>query len=202
MKQKFDTSYPTTMENFLASEWVSIVKSIIHKFNLNEDEEDVFQDVISLMLTRNYLGRWDGSKGSYFSWVYTFVFNLCCQKFNRSNTKPGRAIEGAVRLDQFINNENEEEVLGICIQKHPVAVDFFLRIEEIIKILSDKQFEAHTYTVYQGKELPRSPRKVFELVVFDNLTPREVAEIMNTSLTWVYNQLKCIRSIVDDIIGD
>jgi len=197
--QQINTKYPKTVEEFMLSKWFSKIATIIRSFHLNEPLEDTIQDVLCSMVQKNYVARWDPVLGgSFANWIYTFVINLCRQKYNRSNSRGGRRIERALSIEQTFNDESEP--LRSQIPGPSASPEFRLKIDEIRRILRQPEFKHHSVHECGGVVYTRCPATIFDLILV-GLSQKDIAERLGTSKTYIYSQMKRIRPVVLEILS-
>ena len=197
------SQYPTTVEDLVKSPWYQKLKTLVKNFRLNEPLEDTLGDIFVAMLEKEYLSRWSPKAGSYSNWVYTFAANVCKKKYNRSNSKGGRAIEGAATL-QSTSNDNEDSVIGIFFEERLNAeqaddrgYDYNLLVEEIEKILS--AYPAYSSNTHEGVTYQRDMKTVFSLLK-DEFQPKEIAVLFDTSVEFIYTLIRRMRPIIVKVI--
>lgn len=195
-------TYPTTVEDLVKSSWYSKLRTLVSNFHLNEPIEDTIGDILLEMLEKNYLGRWNAKCGSYSNWLYTFAANVCKKKYNRSNSKGGRAIEGAATLQSSSENDDFtvgvffEETLNVEVEDNH-SLDFNLLVEEIEKILS--AYPAHSSNEHEGVVYNRDMKTVFTLLK-DEYQPKEIAELFGTSVEFIYTLIRRMRPLIIQVI--
>lgn len=189
--------YPTTIEAFAKSGWIKKLNTLVFKFHLNEPVEDTVQDILMKMIETDYLSTWEPSKGSYSNWVYTLALNHCRKYYRRSNTKGGKAIEGAAAIEA--DSKNDEFIPGVVRESTLGCADAFVEssifIEELTELVSTK-FTAHSSHEFDGVVYNREPGTVFKLIIHEDLDPKEVAERFGTSVEFVYSLIRKLRPII------
>lgn len=195
-------TYPTTVEELVKSGWYSKLKTLVSNFHLNEPVEDTLGDILLEMLEKDYLGRWNSKCGSYSNWLYTFSANVCKKKYNRSNSKGGRAIEGASSLQSSSENDDFtvgvffEETLNVDVEDNN-SLDYNLLVEEINKILA--AYPAHSSNEYEGVVYPRDMKTVFNLLK-EEYQPKEIAVLFGTSVEFIYTLIRRMRPLIIQVI--
>lgn len=197
--QQTSTKYPETVEEFMLSKWFPKIGTIIRSFHLNEPPEDTIQDVLCSMVQKNYVARWDPALGgSFANWIYTFVINMCRQKYNRSNSRGGRRIERALSIEQTFDEESQP--LGDMLPGPPVSPEFSIKIDEVRRVLRQPEFKHHSVHECGGIIYTRCPATIFDLILA-GLSQTDIAERLGTSKTYIYSQMKRIRPVVSEIFG-
>ena len=194
--------YPTNVHEFLDSKWFPKVMTAIKGFHLREEPLDTMQDILVALLEKGYLERWDSSKGSYSGWLYVFVNNILRCKYNRSMTKGGRAIEGAASLERPIKEEGGEVLACLITDKRIFQSDIYIMVEEIQKVLSDPEFAAHSsYNNPNGTIYPRDMRTVFDLLILQHNSIKDIAVKLHTSPQFIYSLVRKMRPLVKQVFG-
>jgi hypothetical protein len=191
--------FPQTIEEFAASEWVEWIRRYIYMFHLRELVEDTVQDVLTSMATKNYVSRWDPSKGGSFSnWIFTFVRNMCLIKKKKSSSRGGTAIETAKSLEFSFDEGSMIRNTLVC-EEDELPIDHNLRMEELLTILGRSEYAASSSNTHEGKHYERDILTIFSLMVFDRLSAKQVAFVLDTTPQWIYLKLKKIRPLVREV---
>lgn len=194
-----ETTYPRTVAALVESPWYQKIKTLVVNFKLNEPVEDTVNDILLDMMQKKYLERWDPKSGSYSNWLYTFASNICRKKYNRSNTRGGKAIEGAASItytsssDDLVPGLFYEETLQVEDSEPEVTFDFPALCAEIDSILS--KYPAHSTNEFNGKVYQRDMLTVFHLLK-QEFTPKEIAECFNTSIEFIYILIRRMRKLL------
>jgi len=193
------SKYPKSVAALVESPWYPKLKTLVVNFKLNEPVEDTLGDILLDMLEKKYLERWNPQAGSYSNWLYTFAANICKKKYNRSNTRGGKAIERAASItytsesDDLVPGVLFEETLQIEDGEPEKTFDFDSLCDEIDRILA--QYPAHSTNEFEGVEYARDMRTVFALIR-QEYTPKEIAERFNTSIEFIYTLIRRMRSLL------
>lgn len=193
------STYPKSVAALVESPWYPKLKTLVANFKLNEPIEDTLGDIMLDMLQKKYLERWNPQSGSYSNWLYTFAANVCRKKYNRSNTRGGKAIEGAAAItytsatDDLTPGVFYEETLQVEDNTQEKTFDYASLCEEIDNILA--QYPAHSTNEFEGVVYERDMRTVFALMRQD-FTPKEIAERFNTSIEFIYTLIRRMRKLL------
>lgn len=195
--------HPKTVEDFILSPWFRKIRTTIIGFHLREDPEDTMQDILLQLYKKGYLARYNVEKGSMFStWIYTFVHNMLRCKWNRSHTRGGRAIEGAVSLYAITGqaDSGQKPLVTMLPTRHFSVMDFNSKLEEVELILQHPKFKAHSYYTWpHGVTYARDMKTVFSLIAREGLGVAEIACLFDTSPTFVQGLVVKIRPIVKHV---
>lgn len=200
-------NYPKTIEDFVKSPWSKKLKTLISNFKLNEPAEDVYNDIICELIEKDYLKRWNPKYGSYSNWIYTFASNICKKKYNRSNSKGGKAIEGA-RSITYSSGSEEEFTSGVLFEELLVldttapSADADVAFNQMCALIERElsKFPANSTNEYEGKVYERDMKTVFNMLR-EGYSPKEIAERFATSVEFIYVLIRRMRPIVASIVG-
>lgn len=187
------TQYPTSVEAFMQSKWEGKVKSMIGTFNLLDDKEDLFQDIVTAMLEKNYLERWDESKGAYSTWLYMFVRNFLRKRFNHDFCQTGKKLAGAIRLDKNIDETPLSQLFAVEERDN-------LFIKELLAKFATEKFAANSTNQKDGVEYNRDVLTVCKLMLAGD-SVKEVATKFGTSVQFIYTLLKRARKEIYECEG-
>lgn len=199
-------TYPKTPEELFKSNWKEKIRFIIFNFHLNEPIEDTLGDVFYFMVKRDYLAKWNPALGGSFStYIYKFVANLCCVKHHRSHTVGGLAIEGARRLvttteddkGSYIPGTVDEEriyVVNNYDTSNEVSYDYL--VQSIERILAKPRYKEHSYGEWNGEQIPRSMLQVFRYIEREDLDVKEIAQRFQTSQEFVYSLVRKMQTVL------
>lgn len=202
-------SYPKTPQELFQSDWNAKIRSIVVKFRLNEPVEDTMGDIFMLLVKRDYLSKWNPALGGSFpTYIYKFVSNICLIKYHRSHTVGGLAIEGAFSIMQGnIDDENggSSFVPGTIDEARLRFSDtpdtdsdasYDKLVQEIERILSNFRYKEHSYGEWEGKQIPRSMLQVFRYIEQEDLDVKEIAERFQTSAEFVYSLIRKMQTVL------
>ena len=179
-----------TFENFM-TEWDSRLEATIRGFKLKEDIEDVKQQLYLELLDKGYLDRYDDEKATISTWVYGFVKNSLRKKYHKGNRDfiyngvsimddyDEDAVGEALFLNIFATESTEDEM------------DLKIIVDDILNILSKECYAAHSYS---STGIPRDMKSV-AMYFLEGYTPKEIAEMFETSVQFVYKLIKRIGSL-------
>lgn len=199
-------TYPKTAEELFMSDWKEKIKFIIFNFHLNEPIEDTLGDVFYFMVKRDYLAKWNPALGGSFStYIYKFVANLCCVKHHRSHTVGGLAIEGARRLvttteddkGSYVPGTVDEERIGV-VNNYDTSneVSYAYLVKSIEIILAKPRYKEHSYGEWKGEQIPRSMLQVFRYIEHEDLDVKEIAQRFQTSQEFVYSLVRKMQTVL------
>lgn len=208
MSKNFSQSYvaPQTIEELLNQGWGERIYSRIRRFVLYDvcnNEDDLFQDIICLLLSTKYLERYNAEYNSFEAYLYIFVDNYLKRKFTRENTKNGKNIVTRSSLEISVPSDDYDYEPGVIFLETLLdatatvdSMDFNLNLQALKKKLSLK-YKASSYVLYNGVEIPRDPTSVLQLLEAD-MTVAEIAEVFKTSKQFVYSLIKKVRELVPE----
>ena len=181
---------PKNVVELIESEWYSKVKQAINKFHLREDNEDTMQDILTELMEKNYLIRWDETKSSFSTWLYTFVNNRLKKKWNHEHCQAETKLSQAIRLDR----DMDETTVGVLFADTRVDYnhDAEMLVETIENVLSDARFAASSSNKYEGKVYQRDMKTVFHFLV-EGKDVAEMATIFGTSPQFVYGLVRKLK---------
>ena len=199
-------TYPKTAEELFKSDWKEKIRFIIFNFHLNEPIEDTLGDVFYFMVKRDYLAKWNPALGGSFStYIYKFVANLCCVKHHRSHTVGGLAIEGARRLvtttedakGSYVPGTVDEERIDV-VNNYDTSneVSYAYLVQSIERILAKPRYKEHSYGEWKGEQIPRSMLQVFRYIEREDLDVKEIAQRFQTSQEFVYSLVRKMQTVL------
>ena len=186
----------------LSIEWVienfdKKLRTAVGRYQIEDPVEDLVHAVYLKLITpapsvgTTYLERFDPNKYSISTYLYGFVNNHCNKVFRREHCSVGTAMAHAVRLDAPIQKDSEEgdSMLDILMvyELMPEAERNLIR-DSIIAALNEPEFAR--FSSFSSDGSPRSIQRMATMVLRDGLTPSEVAEKLEVSVTFVRKQLK------------
>lgn len=141
----------------------------------HQDAEDVIQRVF-LDLWQNPR-RWDERKGAKFTtWLYKVVVNRCLDHKRKHHRSEANHVAYEVA-----DYDSEKDGLGACYQQSSER----RQILESKQVLESQAVQLESWI----SELPESQQTALNLVIYQQLPQKEVADIMETSVKAVESLL-------------
>ena len=140
----------------------------------DEDAEDVAQEAF-IKVFKN-IGRFEG-RSSLYTWVYRITVNIALNKIKRDKFRRMVPLGDMIRGDTRPQSDPARAA---------ISSEIATRIDEAVKLLPDKQ------------------RAVFTLKFYEELSHREIAEIVGcsegTSKANYFHAIRKLRKLLEDLI--
>lgn len=177
-----------------------LIRSKLVKFTNGDDLEDCFQQVVLAMITpsktlgTSFLERYNPSRGNIPNYLSMFCVQQMSKRFNRMKSSPETVpiLQGT--------SEDIERLTGLGVSEEAIQdlsetkldIDTIKSPEDLRRILQGTHHIRVTSCSPSGE--PRSTYHMLCLIVWEGLTPKEVADRLGVTSSEVYRRLKALRT--------
>lgn len=226
--------FPRNVEELVKNKsWMRKIRLTVSKFNFGDrsiSTDDAVQAILCRMVKRkdaegrDFVARWDPTKGAFSTWIYMQVHRTCIQMYNKGNKTPaGIALGTALSLVNRLDDSSDTRLDGLNLDSYLGAATFTNpdlgpQIDQVVEELSQeptRSWVEYTDTgVFiknksgsenrfiempvpqnlRGKTFNRDLRTVFSLLCAE-FTVEDISEVLKVSRSYVYYKLGQLREI-------
>ena len=170
--------------------------TIISRYQISSmSVEDVLSEFFVKMLRpsqkdgKNYLQRYDGST-ALSTWFYRPLQNMCNTMKTRENSRGGRAITKAARIEEAPEKEVDFDGTTLYLENFEsngqLDMAAYLMGRQILRIAKDK------YSSFSSLSETGIERSIFKMLFFlyNGLNKAQVARVLQVSTTFVDQKIK------------